>query len=79
MDRIISWLLSILGSGFFAKIIKIVYYEKLRPIAEDYVNSTENTYDNTVLKFLDEIVDLFIGNMQKSAVIARKGLKKASR
>lgn len=78
METLLKWLLNLFGSSFFAKIIKIVYFEKLRPIAEDYVNSTENNYDNTVLRFLDEIVELFIGQMQKNVNKANIGAKKAS-
>lgn len=51
----------ILRSEIFRKIIKVVYFDKLKPIAEQYVRSTENVYDDKVLDFLDDLITHLLG------------------
>lgn len=42
-------------------IVKFVYYKLLRPLAKKYVESTENTWDDAALKFLDGLVEFILG------------------
>jgi hypothetical protein len=38
------------------KLIKVLYKDGVYPLAYDYVQSTENTYDDKALAFLDDLV-----------------------
>lgn len=42
------------------KIIKWVYKKFVYPKLKEYVDSTDNQWDNQVLEFVDEIIDLLV-------------------
>lgn len=43
--------------------VKVLYKEILLPMAKDYVNSTENTWDDKALLFLDDLVNELLNKL----------------
>lgn len=48
-----------------SKIIKFVFMKWVYPVAKEYVDSTDNDYDNKALDFLVEVVDLLCSKLDK--------------
>lgn len=49
--------------GLIKTLIKLLWNKLLRPIAKDYVEQTDNTWDDQALKFVDELVNLFMSKI----------------
>lgn len=43
-----------------SKLLKWIYTKFIYKKLEDYVNSTDNDWDNKALEFIDEVVDLLL-------------------
>ena len=48
------------GASMVSKLLKWVYKKFLYPKLQEYVQSTDNDYDNKALEFLDDVVDLIL-------------------
>lgn len=42
------------------KLIKLLYKKYVYPMLKEYVDSTDNEYDNRALDFVDDVIDLLL-------------------
>jgi hypothetical protein len=49
-----------LSEEFFKGLGKYIYGELLKPMAEEYVAKTSNSYDDMALSFLDDFIEDFL-------------------
>ena len=45
------------------KAIEFVYYQVLKPIAEEYVEQTDNSWDDEALDFIDALVEYLLDKL----------------
>jgi hypothetical protein len=46
------------------QLVKVLYVEGVYPLAKEYVESTENTYDDKALEFLDDLVKALLKKLK---------------
>jgi hypothetical protein len=53
-------------------VVEWVYKTWVLPRLEEYVNKTDNTWDNTVLAFIDEVMEIIIEKLNSPEEVIKE-------
>jgi hypothetical protein len=58
----------LITTALIKKLVQIVYTDVVLPVAKKYVESTQNTYDDRALEFLNDFITEFLDSVDEKGV-----------